>query len=159
MAKRVAAEGKQNSLVWAQGLACGALAALVPSLAFMVGVLLGPGLLALVVNREPGRPVGRAVLLCGLAACVSPVRALWASGHGIGASLALVEDVAVVGSAWSAAAAGWLLAEIAPIAVRAVLEAISLARAAQLRTARERLTEEWGLPPPDPPSSATAPQP
>jgi hypothetical protein len=151
MAKRVVTEGKQSSLVWVQGLACGALAALAPSLAFMVAVLLGPGLLALVLNREPGRPIGRAVLLCGLAACVGPVRALWASGHGIGASLALVGDVGVVGSAWSAAAAGWLLAEIAPIAVRAVLEGSSLARAGKLRAARERLTEEWGLPPPEGP--------
>lgn len=152
MAKNAAPEGKRHSLVWLQGLACGALAALAPAVALMVGVLLGPGLVALALDSEPGKPVARAVLLCGLAACVDPVRALWSSGHGLTASVALAGDLRVVGSAWSAAAAGWLLAEIAPIVVRAMLEAGTLARATQLRAARARIAEEWGLPPPEQPS-------
>ena len=40
---------------------------------------------------------------------------------------------------------GWLLAEITPIAVRAALEALSIARAARLRAERARLVEAWGL--------------
>ncbi len=150
--KKAAPEAKHHSLVWLQGLACGGFAALAPSVAMMVGVLLGPGLVALALDREAGKPVARAVLLCGLAACVDPVRSLWASGHGLNASLALAGDVRVVGGAWSAAAAGWLLAEIAPVAVRAALEAGAMARAVQLRAARERLAEEWGLPPSEQPS-------
>ncbi len=141
--------GKHHSLVWVQGLACGAVAALAPSLALMVGALLGPGIVALAMDHEPGKPIARAVLLCGLAACVEPVRSLWSSGHGLNMTMALVGDVRVIGTAWSAAAAGWLLAEIAPIVVRAVLEAGTLTRAAQLRAARARLAEEWGLPPPE----------
>jgi hypothetical protein len=39
-----------------------------------------------------------------------------------------------------------LLAEITPLAVRAVLEALSTTRASRLRTEREQLIEAWGLP-------------
>jgi hypothetical protein len=56
-----------------------------------------------------------------------------------------VGDLNILGTAWSAAAAGWLLAELSPFAVRAALEALSLSRAAQLRATRDRLAEEWGL--------------
>jgi len=45
----------------------------------------------------------------------------------------------------TAGAAGWLLAELSPIGVRAALEALSLTRAAKLRSARARLVDEWGF--------------
>jgi hypothetical protein len=47
--------------------------------------------------------------------------------------------------AWSAAAAGWLLAEIIPIGVRAALEGVSVARASRLNAERAKLVETWGL--------------
>jgi len=50
-----------------------------------------------------------------------------------------------VGRGWIAASAGWLLAEVTPIAVRVTLEAISIARAARLRAERTKLVEAWGL--------------
>jgi hypothetical protein len=139
--------GRPHSLVWAQGLACGMAAALMPSVALVIAVLLGPGLVAIAMDHEPGKPVARAVVLCGLAACVEPVRALWASGHGLDIGMAVIGDPRVVGTAWSAAAGAWLLAEAAPIAVRMILEAASIARATRLRAARTKLAEEWGLPP------------
>lgn len=139
--------GKGHSLIWIQGLACGVLAALVPSLALMVAVLLGPGLIALALDHEPSKPVARAIVMAGLAACVRPVSALWSSGHGWDISMALISDIGTVGTAWSAAAAAWLLAEIAPIGVRVILEGAAIARTAQLRSARAKLQEEWGLPP------------
>lgn len=147
--KPAASDGKGRSLIWIQGLACGVLAALVPSLALMVAVLLGPGLLALALDHESGKPVARAIILAGLAACVRPVTALWSMGHGWDISMALISDIGTVGTAWSAAAAAWLLTEIVPIGVRIILEGASIARAAQLRSARAKLQEEWGLPPPD----------
>jgi hypothetical protein len=149
--KTAAASGKTGSLVWVQGLACGVLAALAPSLALMVGVLLGPGILALALDHEQGKPVARAVLLCGLAACVDPVRRLWTSGHGMEIGTALISDIGTVGGAWSAAAAGWIISELTPIGVRAVLEAGTMTRAARLRSQRGKLAEEWGLPPPEQP--------
>jgi hypothetical protein len=90
------------------------------------------------------------VTLAGLAACAGPVRALWAAGHGLDISMAMIGDLRVIGAAWSAAAAAWLLAELAPLGVRAVLEATTMARANQLRAARAKLAEEWGLSPGEP---------
>ena len=61
------------------------------------------------------------------------------------ASIGLATDPDIVGTAWAAAAAGWLLAELMPVAVRMVLEALSLSRAARLRATRAALAAEWGL--------------
>ena len=131
--------------MWIQGLLCGGLVAMLPPTALLLGVLLGPALLGLFLDAQPGKPVARSVLLCTLAACVKPVRMLWASGHGMAASMALASDADIVGTAWAAAAAGWLLAELAPVAVRVVLEGLSLRQAARLRAIRAELAEEWGL--------------
>ena len=137
--------GKSSALMWVQGLLCGGLVAMLPPTALLLGVLLGPAMLALFLDSQAGKPVARSVLLCTLAACVKPVRALWVAGHGMAASMALATDPDVIGTAWAAAAAGWLLAELAPIGVRVVLEGVSLRQAAQLRVMRAALAEEWGL--------------
>jgi hypothetical protein len=141
----VGGRSRQHSMVWLQGLLCGAMATLALPTALLMGVLLGPALLALVFDRQPGRPKARSVALFGMAASVDPLRSLWVAGHSISAAAALLGDPRVLGTAWTAAAAGWLLAEVAPIAVRATLEAFSVSRTARLRASRARLAEEWGL--------------
>jgi hypothetical protein len=60
-------------------------------------------------------------------------------------AIALLSDLQNIAMAWSAAAGGWLLAEGLPIAVRATLEALSIARTARLRSERNGLVEAWGL--------------
>jgi hypothetical protein len=158
MAKRSPAAGatgkagahpRQHSMVWLQGLLCGAMAMLAPPTALLMGVLLGPAVLALVFDRQPGRPRARSIALFGMAASVEPLRTLWVNGHTMSVVGALLGNLHVVGTAWAAAAAGWLLAEAAPIAVRAALEALSISRAARLRAQRSQLAEEWRLDPVD----------
>jgi hypothetical protein len=136
---------RRHSLVWLQGLGCGAVVALVPAMALLLGVLLLPGLLAVLYDRQGGRPVARTVLLCGTAAAVAPIIVLWSAGNSMDACVELLGDLRVVGTAWSAAAAGWILAELAPVAVLVVLEAITQSRAARLRAERDRLAAEWGF--------------
>ena len=143
-AATVAARPKQRSLIWLQGLLCGAMVTLATPTALLLGVLLGPALLAAIFDHEPGRPRARSIALCSMAAAVRPLRTLWTTGHSLATATALLGDLRVVGTAWSAAAAGWLLAEITPIAVRAVLEALGMARAARLRAERANLVETWG---------------
>jgi hypothetical protein len=136
---------RQHSLVWLQGLLCGAVATLATPTAVLLGVLLGPALLALVLDRQSGRPKARSVALCSMAASIDPLRTLWVTDHSMATAAALLGNPRIVAAAWSAAAAGWLLAEVTPIAVRVVLDALSISRAARLRAARARLAEEWGL--------------
>jgi hypothetical protein len=136
---------RPNSLIWLQGLLCGAVATLATPTALLLGVLLAPVLLALGLDREPGRPRARAIALCSMAAAVDPLRTLWISGHSLATASALLGNLQVVGTAWSAAAGGWLLAEVLPLAVRAALETLSIARASRLQAERARLIEAWGF--------------
>lgn len=136
---------RRHSLTWLQGLACGAVVALLPGVALLLGVLLLPGMLALLYDRQPGRPVARTVLLCASAATIRPVFALWDAGVSIEASLGLVTDLRVIGTAWSAAAVGWILAELSPVVALVILEAMTQAQAARLRAERDKLAAEWGF--------------
>jgi hypothetical protein len=144
-APRPSRQPRQHSLTWLQGLLCGAVATLATPTALLIGVLLGPALVAIALDREPGRPRARSIALCGMAAAVEPLRTLWSAGHSMATATALLGNVHILATAWSAAAAGWLLAEATPLAVRAALEALSIARAARLRAERARLVETWGL--------------
>jgi hypothetical protein len=153
MAKRARSGGssapprqRQHSFIWLQGLLCGALATLATPTALLLGVLLAPAIAAMVLDHQPGRPRARSIVLCGMAASVDPLQTLWTSGHNLATATALLGDPQVLGTAWSAAAVGWLLVETAPLAVRAILEALSTARASRLQAERERLIEAWGLP-------------
>jgi hypothetical protein len=137
--------GSSRSLVWLSGLACGALASISPGIAMLAAGLLMPGVVVLKLDKEPGRPIARTVLTCGLAGCVQPVITLWNAGQSFDAALSILSDPRAIGLAWSAAGAGWLLSQVTPLIVRAVLEATSLARTARLRATRGRIVEAWGL--------------
>jgi hypothetical protein len=137
--------GSNRSVVWLSGLACGILAAISPGIATVAAGLLAPGVVALRLDQEPGRPIARTVLTCGLAGCVHPVITLWNIGQSFETAIAIVSDPTTIGIAWSAAAAGWLLTQVAPLVVRAGLEAVALARSTRLRATRSRIAEAWGL--------------
>jgi hypothetical protein len=136
---------RQHSLIWLQGLLCGAVVTLATPTALLLGVLLGPGLLVLLFDRQPGSPVARCVLLCAMAASVDPLQTLWTTGHSLATASALLSDLRTVGVSWSAAGAGWLMAEAFPLAIRAVMEVLGRSRSVRLRAERARLVEEWGL--------------
>jgi hypothetical protein len=107
--------------------------------------LLAPGILALKMDQEPGRPVARSVITFGVAGCVHPVITLWNLGQSFDTAIAIVTDPMMLGPAWGLAAAGWLATQVFPLLVRAVLEASALTRAARLRATRERIAQAWGL--------------
>ena len=136
---------RRQSLIWLQGLLCGAMATLATPTTLLLTVLLAPGLVAMLLDRRAGRATARSIALANMAASVAPLHGLWAAGHTMAAALALVTDAGVVAAAWSAAAGGWLIAELAPVAVRAALDAMSASRAARLRAERVRLGAAWGL--------------
>ena len=111
----------------------------------LLTILLAPTLVALLLDRKAGRPTARSVALANMAASVAPLHGLWAAGHTMSAALGLVSDYSVIAIAWSAAAGGGLLAELAPVTVRAALDGMSTARATRLQAERARLSAAWGL--------------
>ena len=138
---------RRHSLVWTQGLLCGAIVALATPTATLLGVLLGPALFALLLDREPGKPTGRCVALTSMAASVAPLKTLWMGEHNMAVAVALLGDLRIIATAWSAAAGGWLLVQMLPIGLRAFLEAHAIGRTARLRAVRTKLAELWGLDP------------
>ena len=147
MAKAAKAKGESGggggSLIWLQGLACGGMAALAPMAALQIVLLLGPGLLSLLTERQAGKPVTRSMLLFGLAAGVEPIRQAWALGGG--PTWDRISDGNAIIFAWAAAAFGWLLARGLPLLVGMAVSASHDSRAAMLREAREELVRAWGL--------------
>ncbi len=137
-----------RSLLWLQGLLCGALAALVTPTALVLGMLLAPGLAGLALDRAPGRPVARAMLLFGLSATVFPLITLWKAGHTMEVATILALDPATLGIAWTASGGGWLLGQLAPLLARLGLESVAQTRRSRIRALRFRCAEEWGFPRP-----------
>jgi hypothetical protein len=137
--------GGNRSVIWFSGLACGALVVIAPGIAALALGLLAPGALAVRLDHEPGRPIARSVVTFGLAGCVHPVILLWNMGQSFDTAIAILMDPTTLAVAWAAAGAGWLLTQMAPLAVRAVLEAAALTRSVRLRAERTRLAETWGL--------------
>ena len=132
-----------GSLLWAQGLACGGIVAFAPGLGLLLVALLWPVGLALVWDKSPGRPMARAAALCAAAAALQPIRSAWTGGLGLESAVTMATDIHALALTWCAAAGGWALALLAPIAARAVLEAGSATRAARLRAERARLLAAW----------------
>ncbi len=133
--------------VWLQGLVCGAAVALATPCTVLAGLLLAPGITALLLEREPGRPAARVALLCGAAMAASPLVALWQAGQGVGGAITAASDSTLLGGCWAAQGAGWLAAMLAPLFVRLALEAHARATMARLRAERSRYEAEWGIPP------------
>ena len=119
--------------------------ALAPGTALLVALLLAPGLVALVIDREPGKPMARCVLLCGMAGSVAPLKILWSADYSFSAAVALASSIPALGKAWMAAAAGWFCVEVAPLAARSVLEVVYRSRRARLSAERDRLCKAWNF--------------
>lgn len=142
---RAAGKGGKRSFVWLQGLICGAVATLATPLAILLTFLLAPGLIALVLDRSPGRPTARAVLLFGLAASVAPAKTLWEGGLTMPGCVDIMTDPIIFGTAWAAAAFGWLTGEAAPIIIELMQGSGRRLRAKRLAEARAKYAEEWGI--------------
>ncbi len=132
------------SLIWLQGLLCGALVALAPSLAMLLASFLGPAIAAALFDRDPGKPRARAAFLFSAASGIAPVHTLWSGSGDMSAALSLALNPTTLVRTWVAGGAGWALAEVAPIILQALMTFTDRLRRSRLEALREQLKEEWG---------------
>jgi hypothetical protein len=132
---------------WFSGLACGALLAFATGVAVLLGVLLAPCAAAAVVEATPGRPITRAMLLCGAAFVLAPVWHLVLAGDTMPATLDLLADPLVLGPAWLAGLTGWALCELLPVALRITSDLRATARITALAAEETALRAEWDIDP------------
>lgn len=147
-AKKGGGQKSGRSMGWLHGLLCGVAVMLAPPTGLLLGVLLAPGLGALLMDDRPAKPLARTMLLFGLAASVNPVRQLWGNGHGMTVALSLLSQPAVLAMAWMAGGFGWLLTQLVPLTLTVALDLRTREQQARLRRMRKQLETEWGLPPP-----------
>ncbi len=131
---------------WAQGLLLGALAVAAPGLAVLAGVLLLPGLVAVAVAGPGWRAEARCVLLAGVATSIAPMLSLWRAGAGMDGAVGVLGGGNALPLAWGAAGLAWLLAEAAPLALAAVMEARIATQLAKLRDEHAALAADWTAP-------------
>lgn len=133
--------------MWLLGIACGTAVTMATPCVVLAGLLLAPGIGILLLEHERGRPTARVALLCGAAAAVAPLVALWQAGVGVSGALTAASDMGVLTGCWAAQGAGWLMAQLAPVLVRLVLDAHARTNMALLRAERARHEAEWDIPP------------
>lgn len=132
----------RRSWFWAQGLACGVLAASAAPLALALGVALAP--LGLCAAAGAGG-LARIMAVYAVAALAPWGWELWAVARDWPGALQLIADGRLPAMAWAAQGAAWLLSQVAPFVARLAMESRVKARAARLRDARARLAADWGL--------------
>jgi hypothetical protein len=145
MARAGAGRATRGGHAWLQGLGCGALIAFAPGFALLLTVLLAPACSGLLLDRRPGRPIARAVLLAGAAFTLAPAWHLFQSGENIAAATDLLLEPTVLTPAWLAGACGWALCETLPVLLRVAADVRATARIAALQAEARALREAWDL--------------
>lgn len=143
MAKSGAPVRAKGSLLWLQGLVCGAILTFAPASAVMLGVLLAPAFLCLAADTEPGRGVTRAVTLACMAGALSPIWHLWMAHDSMEAAVVLLCDPMSLTMAWGAGACAWALCQVVPVLLQAVWNMRETIRAHAIEAELKRLREEW----------------
>lgn len=145
MAKAPAPARAKGSLLWLQGLVCGAVLAFAPATALLLGVLLAPAFATMAADTEPGRGTTRAVALACTAGALPPAWHLWMAHGGIDVALALLCLPLTVVLAWGGGACAWALCQVLPVIVQSAWNVKEGVRAHAIRAELERLKENWHL--------------
>jgi len=130
----------------AAGIGFGLGIALVPGLGLVVIVLLAPAAVGALLDRDPGRPLLRAMMLPACAAALLPVWQTWRLGAGFGAGMSILSDPATIGWPWVAAAGGWLAAQAGESLAVLLMGLRAARRKSALEARLAELDAEWGDP-------------
>jgi hypothetical protein len=140
---KAASTGMQRHLPMIQGIAIGLLVITATPSAILCAALLMPTILAMMADRLHGRPVGRTVLLFGLAGACGPEMTLWRSGRGMEGAIALATDVHTLALSWSFQAGGWLLAQILSLGICFYVETMARIEITALEKRRAATAAQW----------------
>ena len=137
----------KGSILWAQGLACGALLTFAAPTALLLAILLAPAIACALGEKNTAGSSTRAVGLCCAAAALSPVWHLWMRGDAMDAALDALANPLVLVTAWGAGACAWALCQVVPVVLRTAWDASEAARARVMQAELARTREEWDIPP------------
>ncbi len=133
----------RNVLSIAAGIGFGLGLALVPGLGVVTVVLLAPAVAGALLDRDPGRPLLRAMMLPASAAALIPLWETWRMGGGLDAGLAVLSDPAALGWPWIAAACGWLAAQAGESMALLLMGLRTRRRRSALEARLAELNAEW----------------
>ena len=136
---------RRGSLVWIQGLACGALLTFAMPTALLLAVLLAPSIICFLADTAPQRGVLRAVTLSCAAASFSPVWHLWQQAGRLDAAVASLSDLTTLMLAWGAGASAWALCQVIPVVLRTAWDMREATKARIMQSEIDQLVEEWAL--------------
>ena len=142
---RQAAPAAKGSMLWIQGLACGALLTFATPTALVLATLLAPAFACTLGEKRAAQGSGRAVALCCAAASLSPVWRLWMLNDSMDAALDLLSNPFILVPAWGAGACAWALCQVMPVILRTIWDAQETARARAIQSELARTREEWDL--------------
>jgi hypothetical protein len=138
-------KGMGGVAAWLPGIVAGLGVAVSPASILLLAAFLMPVVpIALFLDGTPGRRVGRAALLFGLATCFEPLWRLWQDGGGVGTALDELARPTTLFTAWLATAAGWLVAEASLAALRLLHDARRNRELGRIDDRLVDLEREWG---------------
>jgi hypothetical protein len=134
-----------GSLLWVQGLACGALLTFAAPTALLAAATFAPALACRLVETSPNRAQARSVGLACAAAAIGPIWRLWVAGGAMQQAWVILSEPWTLPLAWGAGAGAWALCQTLPVLLRTMWDARDAARARTLAAELKACREAWRL--------------
>jgi len=145
MAEPATSPRAKASVLWLQGLGCGALLAFAPALAVLLVVLMAPASACLAADLQQGRGTTRSVAIACGAGALAPAWRLWLAGDRMESVFVLLSDPLTLAFAWGGGACAWALCQVIPAVLQSVWSVRETTRAHRIEAEMARLREEWHL--------------
>ena len=135
----------RSSIIWVQGLACGAVLTFAAPTALLLAVLFAPAVVCLLAESAARRTITHAVALGCAAASLGPAWRLWMAGDGMDQALATLSNPTTVTLAWGAGACAWALCQVLPVIISKTQGARDAARMRAIQAEIDACRASWNL--------------
>ncbi len=134
----------RSSVIWVQGLACGALLTFAAPTALLLAILFAPA--AICPLLEPTKTgLTRAVALGCAAASLGPAWRLWTAGDRMDQALASLSDPGTISLAWGAGACAWALCQVLPVILARSWEVREASRIRAIEAEIKEVQDIWSM--------------